>query len=121
MSERTKDLRNVVIILALAGIVYGVPGGAETGAGISNLLSVILFAGIAFFGYRLYMEHRITLLDLPSDQRTLLYGSATLLIVAFLCTSRMWNSSGPWILVWFILIGLAAAGASTVARRRREL
>ncbi len=120
MSERTKHLRNAAIVLALALVVWGVPGGARTGDGISNLLSVILFAGIAFFGYRLYMEHRMTLLDLPGDQRMLLYGSATLLVVAFLCTNRLWNSAGPFILLWFALIGLAALGASTVARRRRE-
>jgi hypothetical protein len=120
VSERTKNLRNVGIILALALVVWGVPGGARTGAGIENVLSVVLFAGLAFFAYRLYMEHRMTLLDLPDDQRVLLYGSVTLAIVALLCTTRMWNTEGFWIVVWFAMIGVAAAGLMTVARRRNE-
>lgn len=120
MTERTKNLRNIAIVFALAAIVYAVPGGGLASAGISNVLSIILFAGLAFFAYRLYMEHRITLLDLPDDQRFLLYGSVTLAIVTLLATGRLWDGSGPGILVWFALIGLVAFGFSTLVRKRNE-
>jgi hypothetical protein len=120
VSDRARTLRNVGILILLAVVVWLVPGGAETGAGIGNILSVVLFAGLAFFAYRLYMEHRITLLDLPDDQRRLLYGSVTLLLVAFLCTGRLWRDSGPLILLWFAMIGVAAAGLVRVYRLRTE-
>ena len=120
MTDRRKNLRNVLIVLLLAAIVWGVPGGDTASQTISNLLTVILLGGLLFFAYRLYMEHRTTLFDLPENQRMLLYASATVAVVALISTGRMWDSGGPWILLWFALIGGAVYGFATVIRRWRE-
>ncbi|HVL96200.1 MAG TPA: hypothetical protein VM266_10115 [Solirubrobacteraceae bacterium] len=120
MVERGKTLRNVAIVLGLAAIVWGVPGGDQASAVIGNLLSVILIAGLAFFAYRLYMEHRVTLFDLPDNHRVLLYGAAALVVITLVSTGRMWDSGGPWVLLWFALLGMAAYGFVVVIRARRE-
>ena len=118
--DRKKAIRNVAIIVVLALAVWQLPQGATAGRTISNLLSVILLAGLAFFGYRMYMENRTTLLDLPDKLRVLLYGSVTLMVFALVATSRMWNSGGAFVLIWFALIGIAVYGFATVLRAYRE-
>jgi tellurite resistance protein TehA-like permease len=119
VSERGKNIRNVFIVLGLAAIVWGVPGGDTASTTISNLLSILLFAGLLFFAYRLYMEHRTTLYDLPDNQRVILYGSAALTVITLVATSRMWNSGGAWVLLWFALLGIAAYGFAFVIRAWR--
>ena len=120
MSERGKNIRNVFIVLLLAAIVWGIPGGDTAGTTISNLLSVILLGGLLFFAYRLYMEHRTTLFDLPDNHRLILYGSAALAVITLVATSRIWNEGGALILIWFAFIGIAVYGFATVIRAWRE-
>ena len=57
MSERTKNIRNVLIVLLLAAIVWGIPGGDTAGTTISNLLSVLLL----FLGGLLLLLGRLLL------------------------------------------------------------
>ena len=115
-----KTARNIAIILALALIVWLVPGGGTGAATLSNVLSVIFLSGLLFFGYRMYMEHRTTLFDLDERLRTILYVSAGVLVLAIVATGRMWNSGGPYILLWFAMIGAAAYGGYVVVRSWRE-
>jgi hypothetical protein len=119
VSERGKNIRNVLIVLGLSAIVWGIPGGDTAGRTISNLLSVILLAGLLFFAYRLYMEHRVTLFDLPGNQRLILYGSAALAVITLVATSRIWTAGGAWVLLWFALLGAAAYGFAVVIRSWR--
>ena len=120
MSDRLKTLRNIGIILVLALLVWLLPQGATAGYTISNLLSVIFLAGLAFFAYRMYMENRAALFDLPERSRVLLYGSVALLVITRTATSRMWNANGGFILLWFALIGAAVYGFSIVVREYRN-
>ena len=120
MSDSVKHLRNAGIIVVLALLVWLLPQGATAGQTVGNLLSIILLAGLTFFGYRTYMENRTTLLDLAERQRIILYGSCGVLVVTLVATSRMWNASGAFILLWFALIGLAVYGLATVFRAYRE-
>ena len=59
---------------------------------IYNLLTIVLTAGLLFFGYRLYMEHRATIFGLGDQQRAVLYGSLALASLALLATSRLWDA-----------------------------
>ena len=115
-----KQLRNVGIIVVLALLVWLLPQGATAGQTVSNLLSVILLAGLAFFAYRMYMENRTTILDLPERMRVTLYGCIGLLVITLVATSRMWNSNGGFVLLWFALVGIAVYGLTTVFRAYRE-
>lgn len=115
-----KTARNVAIILALALVVTVSPAGLTAQATVSNILSVLFIAGLGFFAYRVYMENRVRLFDLPDRQRLVLYGSATLLAFALIGTRRFWDSNGPAIALWFALIAAAAYGFATVVRAWRE-
>ncbi len=120
MDERGKTARNIAIVLLLAVIVWRLPGGDAASRVIANLLTVILFGALLFFGYRMYMENRTTLLDLEERLRVMLYASTGLVVFTLVATGRMWDSGGAWILLWFGLIALAAYGLLTVFRTYRE-
>jgi hypothetical protein len=116
-AERLKPVRNVAIILAITLLVWKAPGGGTAADTILNLISIAFLAGICFFGYRLYMEHRDTILSLQERQRGLLYGALALLVFALVATGRMWDS-GLGIL-WLALLGVSAWALYSVWRSYR--
>ncbi len=118
--DRTKHLRNIGIIVVLALAVWLLPGGDTGSNTIYNLLTVILTAGLLFFGYRLYMEHRATIFGLGDRTRAILYGAIALAAFAIVATSRLWNEGGAGALLWFLLISLAAWGIYRVWRTYSE-
>ena len=118
--DRAKHIRNILIIVALALVVWLVPGGGTGSSTIYNVLTIILTAGLLFFGYRLYMEHRATIFGLGDNQRALLYGCVAVACVALLATNRMWNAGGLGALVWFALLSLAGWGIYRVWRAYSE-
>ena len=118
--DRAKHVRNILIIIGLALVVWLVPGGGTGSSTIYNLLTIILTAGLLFFGYRLYMEHRATIFGLGDNQRALLYGSVAVATVALLATNRLWNDGGLGALVWFALFSLAGWGIYRVWKTYSE-
>ena len=114
--ERVKHVRNIAIIFVLAALVWLVPGGDTGSWTIYNLLTVILTAGLLFFGYRLYMEHRPTLFGLGDRNRGQLYASVAVIVLALIATGRLWGEGGLGVLVWFALIGMGVWGIYSVWR-----
>ena len=74
--DRDQHIRNVAIVLALAVVVWQVPGGDSAGITIANILSLIFVGGLLFLGFRLYMENRETIFGLEERQRGVLYAGA---------------------------------------------
>jgi hypothetical protein len=118
--DRAKHIRNILIIVALALVVWLVPGGGTGSSTIYNVLTIILTAGLLFFGYRLYMEHRATIFGLGDNQRAVLYGSVAVATVALLATNRLWNNGGLGTLLWIALLALAGWGIYRVWRAYSE-
>jgi hypothetical protein len=118
--DRAKHIRNILIIVALALVVWLVPGGGTGSSTIYNVLTLILTAGLLFFGYRLYMENRATIFGLGDNQRAVLYGSVTIATVALLATNKLWDQGGLGALVWFALLSLAGWGIYRVWREYSE-
>jgi hypothetical protein len=111
--------RNVLIILALAAIVMLVPGGGNASAGIIQALVIVMLASIAWFGVRLYREHRTDIYSLGDRNRGILYASAGLLALTVTATDRLWET-GPGTVVWVALVALACYGVYHVFRSSRE-
>jgi FtsH-binding integral membrane protein len=118
--DRNKHIRNVLIIVGLALAVWLLPGGDTASSTIANLLTVILMAGLLFFAFRLYMEHRATIFGLEDRQRGILYGAVALAAFAIIATSKLWDEGGLGAMLWFGLIGLAVYGMYTVWRTYQE-
>jgi hypothetical protein len=118
--DRAKHIRNILIIVALALVVWLVPGGGTGSSTIYNVLTIILTAGLLFFGYRLYMEHRATIFGLGDNQRALLYGCVAVATVALLATNRLWDDGGLGALLWFALLSLAGWGIYRVWKAYSE-
>ena len=118
--DRAKHIRNILIIVVLALVVWLVPGGGTGSATIYNVLTIILTAGLLFFGYRLYMEHRATIFGLGDNQRAILYGSAAVATLALLATNKLWDQGGLGALLWFALLSLAGWGIYRVWRAYSE-
>jgi hypothetical protein len=118
--DRAKHIRNILIIVALAVVVWLVPGGGTGSATIYNVLTIILTAGLLFLGYRLYMENRATIFGLGDNQRAILYGSAAVATVTLLATNKLWDEGGLGALLWFGLLSLAGWGIYRVWRAYSE-
>ena len=118
--SRATHIRNILIIVALALVVWLVPGGGTGSSTIYNVLTILLTAGLLFFGYRLYMENRATIFGLGDNLRAVLYGSLALACVALLATSKLWNDGGLGALLWIALLSVAAFGLYRVWRAYSE-
>ena len=118
--DRNKHIRNVLIIVGLALAVWLLPGGDTASSTVANLLTVLLMAGLLFFAFRLYMEHRATIFGLEDRQRGILYGAVALAGFAIIATSKLWDEGGLGAMLWFGLIGLAVYGMYTVWRAYQE-
>lgn len=115
----TKTVRNVLIILALAAVVVYVPGGGTGGAVVGQALSIVFLGTLAWLAIRLYREHRVAIFSLGERIRAVGYGSVALAVLAVTATPRLWGS-GAGTLAWFVLVGLAAAGAFAVVRAAQQ-
>ena len=114
--NRFKNLRNLAIVLAIAVVVWKVPGGGTAATTISNVLGIMFIAALFFFGYRMYMEHRETIFSLDERQRALLYGAIALAAFAIVATRRMWDASALGAFLWLAMLGAAAWALYSVWR-----
>jgi hypothetical protein len=115
----TTIVRNVLIILALAAVVMLVPGGGNASAGVLQVLVIAMLSAIAWFGVRLYREHRTDIYSLGDRNRGILYASAGLVALTVTATDRLW-ATGPGTVVWVALVALACYGVYYVFRVSRE-
>jgi TRAP-type C4-dicarboxylate transport system permease small subunit len=118
--DRGKHLRNIAIIVLLALVVWLVPGGDAASLTVSNVLGVVFIGGLLFFGYRLYMEHRDTILGLEERQRGILYASLALGTITLVATRRLWDEGGLGAVIWMLFIGLAVWGLFSVWQAYRQ-
>jgi hypothetical protein len=109
-----KTARNWAIIALIALAIVALPGGGPALNIVMTVLSIAFFAGIALFGYRLYVEHRFTIDALSDRQRFVLYASIGVAILNFTATSRLFNAGGLGVLVWLALLGACSYGVMWV-------
>jgi hypothetical protein len=117
--DRAKHLRNAVVVVVLAVLVWKLPGGGEASATLSNLLSIVFVGGLFFFAYRIYMERRDSLLSMDERFRGVLYASCAMAAFALVATRRLWDAGGLGALLWVALLVGAGWGVYAVWRASR--
>src|SRR4051812_26483990 len=98
-----KTARNVAIILALAAAVAFLPGGGAGLRTISTFFSILMFGGLAWWGGRLYMEHRYEIFGLGDRNRAMLYGAFAVIVLTLAASSRLLGT-GVGIILWLALM-----------------
>lgn len=118
--DRNTHIRNVAIILVLAVAVWKLPGGGTAADTISNVFSVLFLGGLCWLGYRLYMEHRDTILGLEERQRAIAYGAFALIVFALAATGYLWREldllGG---MLWMLMLGAGGWALYSVWRAYR--
>jgi hypothetical protein len=119
--DRTKNARNVAILLGIAALVYLISNGERGGRAELTFEAILWSAfglGIGYFGIRLYREHRISLHSLGDRHRGMLYGGAALAVFDVAARKRMWQTTlGE--LLWFALVAVVVYVAMEVYRYSR--
>ncbi len=114
--DRNKNLRNFAIVIAIAVVVWKVPGGGTAATTISNVLGIMFIGAAMFFGFRMYMEHRETIFSLEERQRALAYGALALAVFALVATRRMWDASALGAFLWLAMLGASVWALYSVWR-----
>ncbi len=98
------NVRNVVIVLAIAAIVALVPGGGTTANVIIQIVSLVFLASIVWIASLMYREHRTTLYSLGDRRRGSLYAAFGVLAVTLTATAQLWRTSAGSV-AWLVLVG----------------
>jgi hypothetical protein len=112
-------MRNVAIVLALAAVVYFVPGGGDAAALIGALLSTAILAAFVMLAARFYRERRTDILDLADRWRATLYGAIAVIVLAMAARPRL-IETGAGTLVWLVAVAGSGYALYRVFRHYRE-
>jgi hypothetical protein len=102
-----KNVRNVVIILAIAAAVDLIPNGGRGASVASQAVWLIFLATLVWFASIQYREHRVSLYSLGDRRRGILYGAIAVVTLTLTATSRLWHT-GAGSVAWLVLIAGAA-------------
>ena len=103
-----RNLRNVAIILALAGAVAFLPGGGNAAEAVLTAITMIFLALIAWTIYVLSRQNELTLATLSDSRRAILYGALGLLALLVAGSDELFSSGGGT-LAWILLLAAAVA------------
>jgi hypothetical protein len=117
--DRRKNVRNIAIVVAIAAAVYLLPAGGHVANTFEGALWVAFGVGIAYFGLRMYREHRVSLYSLGDRHRALLYGAVALGVFLYAARRRMWET-GSGELLWFVLLACIVYALLEVFRHSRS-
>jgi hypothetical protein len=114
-----KNVRNVAIIVLIAAAIYAVPRGDFALGFLTQLISLLFLAALAWIGVRLYREHRFDLDALGTRNRLLLYSAAGVVALTLSATNRLW-STGLGTIAWLALLSACGYVGYLVYRASRE-
>ncbi len=114
-----KNVRNVLILLAVAALIVLIPGGGTGAQVVVQAISLLFLATIAWIASRLYREHRVALYSLGDGRRAVLYSAVAVAAVTWTAKGRMWATGGGKI-AWFALLAGAAYAVFAVIYAARK-
>ena len=110
-----KQARNVAILMLIALAVVAVPGGGDVAALAGAIVSLILFALLAYFAGRFYRDHQLDVYGLGDVDRAILYGAIALVAIVLVGWGNLFDHSSGTIAA-IVLLALAAGGLMRVYR-----
>jgi hypothetical protein len=119
MSRLNPNLRNAVIVLAIAALVAIVPGGGTAARVAIQAVALLFLAAMAWIATRLYREHRVALYGLGDGRRAVLYLAVGAAVVVLSATSLM-LSTGVGTIVWVVVLGACAYAIFAVVWAARQ-
>lgn len=114
-----KHVRNVVILAAIAGAIVALPGGGAAADIVYALLSLAFYSLLAYFGARMYREHRLDLASLGDRLRAILYAAIAVAAVTLAASSRL-ASTGAGTLALIALLAACVWALAFVYRSYRQ-
>ncbi len=111
-------VRNVAIVVALALVVWLVPGGGDGANLLGQLFSAVFVAAIVFFLIRLYRQFQGELFGLGDRMRLVLYGALGALVLTLAGSGRLFET-GAGAILWFVLMAAGVYGLFAVWRHWR--
>ena len=103
------NVRNVLIVLALAAVVALVPGGGTTANAVIQAVSLLFLGAIIWVGAIMYREHR-----------SALYAAVAVLAVTLTATAQLWRTSAGSV-AWLVLVGASIYTGGAVIWAARKL
>ena len=119
VSTRFEIARNVAIVVALALVVWLVPGGGEGAEFVSQVLSAAFIVLIVLIVGRLYQQFRGEIFSLGDAWRFALYAAIGIAVVTLAASGQLFDT-GAGTLAWFVLIAGASYTLYLVWRRYRS-
>jgi hypothetical protein len=113
------NVRNVAIIVLIAGLVAAVSGGTTAANVAISAVGLLFFGSCIFIGTRLYREHRVAIYSLGDSRRATVYVAAGVAVVVLSATHRMF-ASGAGTIAWVVLLGACAYAAFAVIWAHRQ-
>ena len=103
-----RNLRNAIVVLALAGAVAFAPAGSNAADVALTLITMAFLVAIAWTAYVFSRENQLTLASLSDGRRAVLYGSLGLIVLLIVGTDELFNTGGGTV-AWILLFGAAVA------------
>jgi hypothetical protein len=101
-----RALRNIAIIMLLAGVVAFVPGGGNAAAAILACAGIIFLVLIAFSGWQLYRQYRFNYMSLDDRRRGLFVGAIGAIVLMIAGADEMTRTGGG-LIAWLAILAAA--------------
>ena len=110
-----KQARNVAILMLIALAVVAVPGAGDAAALAGAIVSLILFALLAYFAGRFYRDHQLDVYGLGDLDRATLYVAIAIVAIVIVGWGNLFDRTSGTV-VAIALLALSAAGLMRVYR-----
>jgi hypothetical protein len=103
-----RNVRNVLIVMALALAVAFAPAGGNAAEAVLTALTMGFLAALAWMVYVLSRQNQLTLAALSDGRRGILYGALGLIALLIAGADELFETGGGTLL-WILLLGAAVA------------
>jgi hypothetical protein len=119
MGMNLEVARNIAIVVALALVVWLVPGGGEGADLVGQILGAIFIVLIVLILSRVYRQFRGEIFGLGDQWRFALYAAIGVAVVTVAASTRLF-ATGAGTLLFFALIGAASYTVYLVWQKYRS-